>query len=270
MDLSKQELKQSILSLIKLQEIDGQLYQMNEETAQPSEALRQLQARVSDSEKAHKLVERAYREIERERRGFELRLITMKQDVQKAELRRKEVRNTKEEFASGKEVEQLQRKLQELEKSHSDKQASVNEKRALMEEKAKEVESLQAELKSLETERQQRVQEIEAQKKALQEARETHTTRVNEQLFQMYERVQKIRKGTGVAIVKQGVCTACYVAIPPHQKTKLIKLEALETCSSCSRILFPEELLPEEASSTTAEDAPELVSQDKPPVSSAG
>lgn len=263
MDLKHDELKQSILSLMKLQEIDGELFKLNSEAERPPESFQKLESELTSTQSALKLVERAYREAERERRGFELRVITMKQDLQKAEAKRREVRNTKEEFASNREADQLQKQAQEFEKVLGDKQALVDEKKALVDEKSKAVQELLEKFESEKKSRQERLTGLDSDKAELLKKREKHIGLVHDQLFQMYERVQKIRKGTGVALVKDGICQACYVAIPPHQKTKLIKLESLETCSSCSRILFPQQLMEKQESeeSTSGDDSAPVAAQ---------
>lgn len=247
MHFSHEELKKSILSLLKLQEIDGLLFQLLEEKNCPPQSLIEAETAVQESQKALKVVERAYREVERERRGFELRLITLKQDLQKAEAKRRDLKNTKEEFASGKEVEAFQRQLKDLESIISEKQSHVDARKADVDDKAQQLAEKEKALEAIQADRSARIETVEKEASELEARRNEHISQVHDQLFQMYERVQKLRKGSGVAVVRGGVCTGCFVAIPPQQKSLLAKLESLMTCSSCSRILFPEQYLDDEA-----------------------
>lgn len=254
MDLSHEELKQSILSLLKLQEIDGGLFLLNEEFEKPSKEIVDLEKNVSEAQKQLRLVERSYRQIERERRSYELRLITLQEDLKKSETKRKEVRNTKEEFSASKETENFQKKLQDLKKLMDEKTAVLDEKKAQVDEKTKTFEGLQAELNELTAAREARMGELAGQKEGLLKRRETHIGLVADQLFSMYERIQKLRRGSGVAVVKDGICTGCFVSLPPQLNQQLQKLESLITCSSCSRILFPESLLEATTSEATPAD----------------
>jgi len=241
LEFEHDELKQSILGLLKLQEIDGALFKLRAEVDSPDPAYTTAENKVLAAKKAHSVVERAFREIERERRALELRNITLQEDVKKAEVKRREVRNTKEDFSAGKEVENFQKRLIELKKLLQEKEVQAQERSAAVEEKKKALDEAEAGFASLKEAREKTLSESSQKTADLMKEREAHIANVNEMIFSMYERVQKLRKGSGVALVKAGICNGCFVAIPPQLQSELKKLKSLITCSSCSRILFPEE-----------------------------
>jgi hypothetical protein len=53
-----------------------------------------------------------------------------------------------------------------------------------------------------------------------------------------YDRISKGRKGTAVANVIDGTCASCNMKVPPHQAQKVYRLESLERCQSCQRIII--------------------------------
>jgi uncharacterized protein len=244
-EFQPQELKASILALLKLQEIDGILFRINEESTSPPLDFKNTESAMLAEQNSYRNAEKAFKEIDRERRGLELKNITLVEDLRKSETKRKEVRNTKEEFSANKEYENFQRRLQEMEKFLKEKEIIAQQKQQLMNDSKSRMEEAAKKLDELKTSRQARLQELSTERTQLVAQREAYISQVNGVIFSMYERVQKLRKGSGVAIVKAGNCTGCFVAIPPQQRSRLQLMQSLMTCPSCSRILCPEQLLNE-------------------------
>jgi predicted nucleic acid-binding Zn-ribbon protein len=186
--------------------------------------------------------------LDRERRALELRTLTLQEDLKRAEVKRRDVRNTKEEFAANKEFEAFQKKVAEIAKTLEDRQKATQEKQQARDEKQKLVESLEADLKAADGKRAERIQEIHQQIKALEGKRHDFIGQVDEEVFSIYERVQKIRSGNGIAHVKGLMCSGCFVSIPPQLALMLDKMDSVITCPSCSRILYPSN----DANSSTA------------------
>jgi uncharacterized protein len=61
---------------------------------------------------------------------------------------------------------------------------------------------------------------------------------LSEHLLQTYERVRGGRGGVAVALVREGFCTACHVALRPQLYNEVRSNETLIFCESCSRILY--------------------------------
>jgi len=238
LDISPEVLKRSIESLFRLQEIDAQLFQLNlEEKTIPPE-YSEIQDKMAETLKAIKSIERSLRDVDRERRGFELRVLTLQEDLKKAEAKRRDVRNTKEEFAASKEHENFQKKLVETKKALTEKTELTTQKSQQLEEKQKAVKEFEEKFQGLDETRKSRMATLQAEKDKLIAQREAHISQVDEQIFSLYERVQRIRKGNGVALVQGLVCSGCHVSIPPHTRSRLEKMEEIITCPSCSRILY--------------------------------
>ncbi len=243
MELPSQDLKDSIIALLKLQEIDGILFKLNEESSKPSPEFVQADQALQEAQRQVKTADKAFKDLDRERRGLELKHITFVEDLRKAETKRKEVRNTKEEFSANKEYENFQRKLQEIERLLKEKEIATKEKQdALNAALSKEAEA-KKKLEELTSARNTRLESLGSERSDLVAKREAYISKAHPNLFSLYERVQKLRKGSGIAVVRGGICTGCHVSIPPQQKAKLQQMTSLITCSSCSRILCPEQIL---------------------------
>lgn len=260
MDFQPEELKSSILSLLKLQEIDGMLFRLSEEVSKPSSERLKTEALLKETENDYRSAEKGFKDFDRERRSLELRNITLQEALRRAETKRKEVRNTKEEFAANKEYEGFQRKFQEADKSLKERQAQAQLRQDGVNSSKVKFDEISEKLEELKVVSTTRAAEVANERSDLVAKREAHISRVNPTIFSMYERVQKTRRGTGVAVVRGGSCTGCFVAIPPQQKSKLLQLQSLMTCPSCSRILFPEQLLGTDGDgSTPRQDMPQQI-----------
>jgi len=239
MELSKEKLKESIESLLKLQEIDGQVFQLKaEEKSTPSDVA-ELQTKLNEADRQFKAADRGFREADRERRSLELRSLTLAEDVKKSENKRTEVRNTKEEFAAGKEVDSFKKKLHELKVALDEKTTLTQQRSTAKDEKQKLLTEVQEQMKTLQEARQARVAAIRSDIEKLDKQRAEYISRVESEVFDLYERVQKIRRGNGIALVHDEICTGCNVTVPPHTRLQLYKMTQIITCSGCSRILFP-------------------------------
>lgn len=103
--------------------------------------------------------------------------------------------------------------------------------------------------------------QMQAAEQALREeiaVREAKTHEVNAQRAQIrkalpaatrsrYDRTAKARGGLAVADAQSGSCSACHLGVPPLQQQKLLKMDTLEICQSCHRVLIDHSLFASEA-----------------------
>ncbi len=107
------------------------------------------------------------------------------------------------------------------EKTVGDEEAAVHDRKIQLE---KELEEVKQKL----GERQQMKQEL--------------IPGVDEDLYQLYERIRKAKKnGPGAVPVVNDSCGGCFMQIPAQVVNELIAGDRIITCQSCSRILYWEE-----------------------------
>ncbi len=242
MSLSPEKIRQSIKALLELQTIDGQIFKLRSDEKSLPPQVAELQAKLEEARKAQRLADKAFKEIDRERRSLELRNLTFQEDLKRSETRKRELRNTKEEFGATKDFENLQRKMQEMTKALEEKQKIAAERQAALEQKVKILEELELAWKTSIDSEKARVLGIQESIAQLETTRAAHISLVEEEVFGIYERVQRIRRGNGIAIVNNLLCGGCFVAVPPQLAIQLEKMEQILTCPSCSRILCPSEI----------------------------
>lgn len=124
--------------------------------------------------------------------------------------------------------------------------------------RAEELAKLQEQLKAVEVDHQRRTDErnklvtdmraIEshlkdevAKKEAgvndLQGRRKALLGTLTRELVSKYERISKGRNGQAVIAISTETCTGCNIAVPPQVFIRLMRMETLEACANCSRLL---------------------------------
>jgi hypothetical protein len=93
----------------------------------------------------------------------------------------------------------------------------------------------------IESEKDLIIKESEAEEKKLS-LFETDWNKIAEQiapeLLETYKKVQKQTKGITITTVKNAVCQACYMNIPPQMYNELHRCDELNFCPHCHRIVY--------------------------------
>lgn len=79
---------------------------------------------------------------------------------------------------------------------------------------------------------------LEAELAQLREAKVSMESRINAELLARYRQIADARKGVALAEAKDELCSVCHVRIRPQMYADLLRTETIQSCDSCSRILF--------------------------------
>ncbi|MBM3777139.1 MAG: hypothetical protein FJW23_02725 [Acidimicrobiia bacterium] len=83
--------------------------------------------------------------------------------------------------------------------------------------------------------------ELAAAEKRLQEASQARAAivaQLDARLVQIFEQVAKVRKGIGVCVAADGLCSLCHVRLRPHVYQQVRHNDTIIQCESCHRILY--------------------------------
>jgi len=83
---------------------------------------------------------------------------------------------------------------------------------------------------------------LQAQLAEAKAAREAARKQVEPKWAKIYDSVSS-KRGYGIAPVIKGVCQGCHMALPPQLNNILARMESIETCPRCSRLVYRKELL---------------------------
>jgi uncharacterized protein len=82
---------------------------------------------------------------------------------------------------------------------------------------------------------------LESELSRMREEKASLESRVERELLSRYRRIAAVRKGVALAEAKDELCSVCHVRIRPQMYADLLRTENIQTCDSCSRILFSRE-----------------------------
>ena len=230
-------LRDELANLIRLQEIDDNLLELEMELG---DLPKQVQTLRNTLEEGKKLIV----EYEAENKeNLELRYqLEVDTDVQNEQLKKfKEqiflVQTNKEYDAINSQIDQVQEKIHENENKIIQFYTRDEELKELLEELRKVQETAKVEFAEKEEELQKKLEETEDEKLHLVHEREKIVVRLKQPVYNHYERIRKARDGKGVAYVYNSACGGCFSTIPPQRIVEIEHMTDFIFCETCGRIL---------------------------------
>jgi predicted nucleic acid-binding Zn-ribbon protein len=229
--------KQTLLQLVDLQSIDDALRDLRESLArlvavekENAESLVGFDAILQGLSDRIAETQRFMREKEDEVREIDANL-------QRSKQRMTGVQNNRELMALNKELEssrnanrlrteelvRLQEILTKAEADHAQKQ--------------RERDALSVDMVALAQSLREEIAQKEAGLETLNARRVEVRATLSRELIARYDRISKGRNGLAVVGVPNGTCGGCNMAVPPQVFIRLQRLETLEACANCIRLL---------------------------------
>jgi hypothetical protein len=156
-------------------------------------------------------------------------------------------------MAAQREIEQRREALVTREGEITKLNEAVDAKKKLLSDRAGDVEALKASIAKDSDVAQARMAEIQGKIAELRVERDKLATEVKPDVLKRYSNI-RMRRGLAVVSVRNGTCQGCNMNIPPQLYNVLQRGQTIETCPSCHRIIYWEEIMkddPATAPSTT-------------------
>ena len=164
-------------------------------------------------------------------------------------------KNTKEFNASSREVENKRKAIGDRESELKKVNEAAAQSSTQLDARTRDVDALRTELATSEATMASQLDALKAQLAEAIAARDAARVQVDIQWVKIYDSLAA-KKGYAVAPVVKGVCQGCHMALPPQLANVLARMETIETCPRCGRLIYRKELLePEPAPEAKAEPA---------------
>lgn len=226
-----------IEALEKLAELDAELLGLDGVLLQEREALdkrrgqlRQLEDRLAASRASIGEMERSRNELMTEARQMSAQMERSREKLARCRTER--------------EVNAAQREVEELRKLYRDREIEVEKLSGLADQArqesdstAKERDGIAAELGSTEGDVTTKLGELERDVAGKRKVRVGLVEKVSPVLYRRYETIRK-KRGSSIAHVTDGTCSACNIRIPPMMFQKMMRGDDFDQCPSCARILY--------------------------------
>ncbi len=164
-------------------------------------------------------------------------------------------KNSKEFGAASREVENKRKSITDREAELKKVVAASAESNTQLESRDKDVGGVRNELESSEAAQKDQLDGLKAQLAEATATRDAARAQVDKQWLKIYDTLLS-KKGYAVAPVIKGVCQGCHMALPPQLNNILARMESIETCPRCSRLVYRKELLDPVAATGDATEAP--------------
>ncbi len=232
--MSREKLK----ALEALQQVDLRIRELTAEAEKHPARLRQIEAernqakthldatrgKLADNERARRQNEQLL-QLEKDKvRKWESRLNELKTPREYAALARELDIAKKTNLTADEEIKRLAGEYAEVKKQVEGAEQALGEKEAVV---AREGEEIKSALDDL----QERMRELEAERKRLVEL-------CDRSLVSKYERIRKQRGGVAVVPVVGGTCKGCQRNVPPQMANQLLTGNDILTCPNCHRFIY--------------------------------
>lgn len=151
-------------------------------------------------------------------------------------------KNTKEYGAANREVENKRKSISDREAELKKVSEAATTSSSQLAARDKDVEGVRGELTQSEAAMADQLNALTTQLAEAKAARDEARGKVEKQWLKTYDSLA-IKRGYAVAPVIKGVCQGCHMALPPQLNNILARMESIETCPRCSRLVYRKELL---------------------------
>lgn len=232
------DLKAQIIGLVKLQELDSEIYALkNEKEAKPLE-IKIIEESFEAKKQNLALLEKNSLDLQKKRKEKELELATNAEAVKKLQSQMYSLKTNKE----------FQTMLQQIADAKAD--GSLIEEKILISFEDSDKIKAQIDQENLKLKAEEkvfleqkknvelRVKEIDERLSQLQAQRKQITPGIDSKMLTEYERILSSRDGLAIVTVVHNSCGGCHMLVPP-QVINLIKMyEYIVTCEVCNRIFY--------------------------------
>ena len=233
------EYKNKVDALLKLQKVELEIAAiqagiegypalvagLEEELTTASNDINTAELRLSE-------LQQTYRSLETDTQTYQAR-------IDKSQEKLAQVKTNKEYQSSLKEIEELKQLQSGVEDNMLQCLEDMDTAEAAVSEKRADFDSLKEHIEDEKTKLQQEHDQQEKQLHRISEQRSQALELIDPKLLETYNIIKQKCGDIGVAVVKDAVCQACNVNIPPQMFNELQKFDKLLFCPHCQRIIYP-------------------------------
>lgn len=219
----------------KLQELEGELKILPEKLQSTKNDLAKMEA-LLDKERGE------LSETERFRREQESSLKDMEGNVAKAKSKLQGVKTGKDYMAAQREIEATRKMMGDREEEILKLLSVIESAKKTIAAHEGDVAGLREHVGKQEAQTLERLREVEATVAEARKGRDEVAARVKPDVLKRYGSI-RLRRGLAVVPVVNGTCKGCHMTIPPQLFNMIQRGLSLETCPSCARIIYWEELM---------------------------
>ncbi|MCX7943513.1 MAG: C4-type zinc ribbon domain-containing protein [Deltaproteobacteria bacterium] len=231
--------------LRNIQKIDVEIYKYKNELSNLNKKLETTLEELTTKEHSISKKLEKIRELEARKNKIEEEIKVEKTNLKKWEARLNESRNSREGIALMHEIEVLKKAIDEMEEEVLKILEEMDSFKKLISDEEKELNNLRDRYKNEEDELNNKAKGINEKIEQLTKERAKELNGIKPEILSEYDKIKERRNGLAIVPIVNGTCSGCHMGIPPQLFTKVYAGVSIETCPSCQRFIFIEDILNE-------------------------
>ena len=244
-------MREQLLNLLKLQTCDVKVRELESAAKQLPAKLDPLRRDLAKLQGMLDAERAKLQETENWRKSQQELIDREREALKSAQTKLQASKNSKEFNAASREVENKRKSIQDREGELKKVAEASNASTQQLASRDADVQKLRDELAQSEAGMADQVKALEAQLVDARSARDEARGTVDKQWVKTYDTLSA-KRGYAVAPVIKGVCQGCHMALPPQLNNILARMESIESCPRCGRLVYRKDMLEPEAPKTDA------------------
>jgi predicted nucleic acid-binding Zn-ribbon protein len=249
-------LRQQLIHLLELQTCDVKVRELESAAKQLPAKLDPLRRDLAKLQGMIDAERTKLNETEAWRKAQQESIDKEREQFRSAQHKLQASKNSKEFNAASREVENKRKGTQDREAELKKVVEQIAASTTQLQARDGDVQKLRDELAASEAAMADQVQALNNQLAEAKTARDTARSLVDKQWVKTYDTLAA-KRGYAVAPVIKGVCQGCHMALPPQLNNILARMESIEMCPRCGRLVYRKELLETPSDAKTEEPKPQ-------------
>lgn len=229
--------KQTLENLVELQRIDDALRDLREARTRLGGIEKENRESLAVFDKMLSVVADRIAETTNFCREKEDEIRDAEANISRSRQRMNTIQSQKELTALNKELDNARKSSQTRAEELSKLQEQLKAVEVDHQRRTDERNKLVQDMRAIESSIRDEIASKEAGVNELQDRRKALLGTLSRELVSKYERISKGRNGQAVIAISTETCTGCNIAVPPQVFIRLMRMETMEACANCSRIL---------------------------------
>lgn len=224
--------------LISLQAVDLEIKALLQVQQELPESMRGLEQKLAELQAAAAAKEQELEEVKKQHRQLESEMAMLNEGITRSRQRLMDIKDNIEYKAMIKEIAFKEDRKDQKETEVLEIFEKIENYSSVLEALLLEVAAQQAILDQTRAEVEAEIAQQAKKLQALQAQRDELIQGVPKQLLKKYDFIREKRQGIAIAEVRQSVCQACHMNLPPQKFIELQMDKELMTCPHCQRIIY--------------------------------
>lgn len=224
--------------MIRLQEIDTQIYRLKDEkSAKPLEIEGLKSAFEAKKEELAKL-EKVSLDLQKEKKERELELAAKEDNTKKLQGQLFQLKTNKDYNAMLQQIQDAKADGSRIEDKILESMDKIEKSKADIDNERKKLQSEEQAFNTQKKTVEDRIKEIDDKLHQLEAQRSQSLPGIDKAILAQYDRILQNRAGLAIVSVKNNTCSGCNMFMPAQVINSIKMYEQITTCDVCNRILF--------------------------------